>query len=94
MKEKERAIFSELADKLSLPFVIVRCQAPVDELIKRIRKRQQSGSDASEATIDIIDKQKNWEEPLSQYELKRTLTIDTSDNCWHENLIKGIGSLL
>ena len=40
----------------------------MDELRRRITARQAAGSDASEATLAVLEQQRGWLEPLSEGE--------------------------
>ncbi|WP_263081234.1 AAA family ATPase [Endozoicomonas sp. Mp262] len=94
LKEEERTLFYTLSRQISVPFIIIRCQAPDTELIRRIKKRQQNDSDASEATPDIIYQQHSWQDEITSKELPHTLTLDTSDKNWKLQLKERFLSLL
>ena len=73
LRRAERDTFHALADACNAGFAILAPQADVDELRRRITARQASGNDASEATLDVLDKQLRWMEPLGEDERAHVL---------------------
>lgn len=61
LKRSERDAFHALAARLGVPFAILACTAPVDELRRRLNGRR---DDPSEATVAIMERQLEWIEPL------------------------------
>lgn len=74
LRQAERAEFAALARGLGAPFHILACEAPPDELRRRISARQAAGRDASEATLAVLEQQFGWLEPLTDAERAQTLT--------------------
>lgn len=74
LREAERRSFAELAEAEGCPFHILACEAPADELRRRISARQAAGRDASEATLAVLEQQFGWLEPLGEAERARGLT--------------------
>jgi len=68
LRRHERAAFAALAAERGAPFHILACEAPPDELRRRIRARQAAGVDASEATLAVLEQQFGWLEPLTEAE--------------------------
>ena len=68
LRRHERDAFAALAAGLGCPFHILACEAPPDELRRRIRARQARGNDASEATLAVLEQQFGWLEPLGAAE--------------------------
>ena len=68
LRRDERRRFGDLAKRLSVPFCIWDCHAPRDVLEQRIRARQQSSSDPSDATIEVLEAQLRRVEPLDEAE--------------------------
>ena len=68
LKQNEREIFCQLAEELSLPFVIASVQAGKETLRARIKQRQQAANDASEADITVLEKLLLTYQPLSMKE--------------------------
>lgn len=73
LRAAERADFAALAQGAGVPFHILACEAPVDVLRARISERQARGTDASEATVQVLEKQLGWLEPLDANERARVL---------------------
>ena len=71
LKRAERAEFHALATELGVGFGILATDAPADELRHRIVARR---SDASEATVAVLEKQLAWFESLDDDE--RTCTVN------------------
>jgi hypothetical protein len=75
LKMRHRDLLRQVATDLGARFAILDCSAPAATLRERIAKRIGTGSDASEATIAVLERQLSTEEPLTREE--RLLT--TSD---------------
>ncbi|MEZ5645665.1 MAG: AAA family ATPase [Burkholderiaceae bacterium] len=73
LRRQERQHFADLAHDRRVPFAILACEAPVDLLRERIRARQMQGRDASEATLDVLEQQLGWVEPLTPQERQQVL---------------------
>jgi aminoglycoside phosphotransferase family enzyme/predicted kinase len=65
LKRAERDSFAALAAEFGVGFSILATEAPPDELRRRLRARR---GDASEATVDVLERQFEWFEPLSAAE--------------------------
>jgi uncharacterized protein len=76
LQRRHRDAMRALAEKLRVSFSIVSLKADVDILRERITRRSAAGSDASDADSAVFDYQLRTQEPLSESELLRTLTID------------------
>ncbi len=68
LRRDERAAFRALAAGLGVDFGILACEAPVDELRRRLLERR---GDASEATVEVLERQLGWFEPLAADERAR-----------------------
>ncbi|HYQ72364.1 MAG TPA: AAA family ATPase, partial [Gammaproteobacteria bacterium] len=64
LRESERERFQQLAASLGVPFGILHVQADEATLMKRIERRQQAGTDPSEAGVDVLELQLATQEPL------------------------------
>ncbi|WP_339781112.1 AAA family ATPase [uncultured Marinobacter sp.] len=62
LKERERALFAAVAESQGVPFALIHCEAPEELRKEWVRKRK---GDASEATEELLDAQKDWFEPLT-----------------------------
>lgn len=75
LRRHERAAFAALAQAQGCPFHLLAPEAPVAVLRERIRVRQARGADASEATLDVLEQQLGWLEPLDAGERARCLPV-------------------
>jgi len=66
LKRAERDDFRRLAANNDIPFAILACTAPPEELRRRVAARR---GDASEATLEVLERQFGWIEPLGADEL-------------------------
>lgn len=70
LKRDERAAFHALATRRGLSFTILACEADPAELRRRVAARR---GDASEATLDVLERQLSWIEQLDATE--RALSV-------------------
>lgn len=94
LKQAERAAFRELAAAGCVPFVILDFQAPVEILRQRIKGREQAGTDASEATLAVLERQLVSAEALTAGERLRSMRIDTENKETPEKLSPALRVLL
>ena len=73
LRRDEREIFARLARELACPFGILAPSAPVEVLRERIQTRQNRGGDPSEATLEVLERQLEWIEPLGADEMRWVL---------------------
>lgn len=76
LRRQTRQQFRNLAERLSVPFLLMSFEAPVEVLQARILRRQ-GEQDASDATLEVLDSQQRNQEPLDQSELVDAIQIDT-----------------
>ena len=78
LKRDERKRFRTLSKSLGVPFVILDFH--VDEALARqwIIERADAGDDASEATVDVLQRQLASREPLNSDEYDHVIHIDSS----------------
>jgi len=77
LRRAERNVFRALAAELRVPFTILRCTADEARLCDRVAARSTSGTDASEADLGVLERQREYCEPLSADERVSTLEIAT-----------------
>lgn len=77
LRAAERQRFRALARDLDARFTLVACEAPAEILRARVAARQRAGSDASEADLDVLERQIGWQEPLSGDERADCIRVDT-----------------
>lgn len=78
LRREERAAFQALAVEAGVAFFILAPQASPAQLRERIVARLKTGSDASEATLDVLDRQMAWIEPLDANEIRHLLPLAAS----------------
>jgi len=76
LRRADRDVFRTLAAELRVPFTILHCTASSTRLRERVVARATSGSDASEADLEVLERQLGHAEPLSDNE--RALAIEVS----------------
>jgi len=64
-----RESFHHLARRLSVPFVIIDCSAPPDQLRQRLIERARHAQDASEADVAVMEQQLRSAQALTQEEM-------------------------
>lgn len=77
LQSRQRELFAELASEKQVGFLILDFYAPEQELKRRISARQQSGNDASEATLAVLAHQLKTAQTFSGNELGHVIQIDT-----------------
>jgi aminoglycoside phosphotransferase family enzyme/predicted kinase len=80
----QRDLFCRLAVECGVPFRIVAFQASEKELCRRIERRQ---NDASEATVEVLHRQLQSAQTLSEQEQSCAIVIDTESNNALETLL-------
>ncbi len=80
LQQERRKPFKELAQTLHKNFVILDCQAGVEILKLRLNQRQVLNRDASDADIDVLQKQLVNRTEFNQNEIGDVIHIDTQQN--------------
>jgi predicted kinase len=78
LRRDERDAFARLAAARGIPFVIVSCVADEGTLRARIEARRAAGSDPSEATLAVLERQLATHEPLADDERPHVVALDTA----------------
>jgi aminoglycoside phosphotransferase family enzyme/predicted kinase len=74
----QRQTFLELAARLGRRLLIAHCQAPVEELRRRVALRAAAGRDASEADAAVLEAQLRAPSNFDAAEQQHVIEIDTS----------------
>jgi uncharacterized protein len=74
----QRALVSDLARQERIEPLFIECRAEPDEVIRRLRAREQDTTQVSDAAAEIYLAQVNDFEPLSEISSKLHLTVDTA----------------
>jgi len=77
LNRRERLEFRQVAAFNTAQFVILDCAASPAELRRRIRARARAGHDASEADLEVLERQLETAEPLDREERRHAVTVDT-----------------
>jgi aminoglycoside phosphotransferase family enzyme/predicted kinase len=75
-----RQTFRDLASRLEVPFAVLDCVAPPEELRRRLIERDRHRHDASEADIEVMERQLERLEPLEDDELLRRVVADSGES--------------
>jgi predicted kinase len=78
LRRCERERFRALATGLGVPFVIASCAAPTEVLRERVVARERQGRDASEAGLEVLERQLASQEPIGADEAAVTVVFDTA----------------
>ncbi|PLY16125.1 MAG: aminoglycoside phosphotransferase [Sedimenticola sp.] len=76
LKQNQRALFTDLAQLLDVPALILDFQVAEDELRRRVAARSLSGGDASEADLRVLEAQLASVEPLTAAERQLRVVIN------------------
>ena len=71
---KQRQLFKKLASECNCDFIIIDVQASYETLCERIKLRQ---GDASEATLEVLDYQRQWAQALTIDELDFVIAVNS-----------------
>lgn len=85
LHKKSRDMFYRLARERQMPFAILDCVAPAEEVQRRLRQREQSGNDASEAGVRVMLSQQANAQPLDEEAQRyrvRTSSTENADELW------------
>jgi aminoglycoside phosphotransferase family enzyme/adenylate kinase family enzyme len=91
---RQREQFKYQADRLGIPFRIIDCDAGHSILAQRIAERMQYGNDASEATMEVLERQQETHDPFSEDEEKITFTIDSTEASSMRTIIEKVAALM
>ncbi len=90
LKQAHRQPFQALAKELNISFVILHFHAEEQLLHQWIKKRAKADTDASEATIEVLQHQLTTIEPLSENEANHIININSGDENATEKLIGAV----
>lgn len=77
LKRDERDRFRTAASGRGLKFRIVSCTAPMDVLRDRVERRASQGRDPSDATVEVLERQRGVVEPLAVEEITCSVAADS-----------------
>lgn len=79
LQRQQRDAFRALAGELALPFTILHCEAKEKTLQQRVRHRQRMERDASEADLQVLEKQQQKQQPLAADERAYSHVVQTAE---------------
>jgi predicted kinase len=88
----ERELFLAAGREHAAEVKIVHCVAPLEVLKQRVAGRVATGTDASEATVALLDRQPSYWEPFGNDELRHVLTVDTTAPDSIERALRGLAA--
>lgn len=77
LKHSERQAFHRLAVAEGVSFTSLDCQARTETLRRRVHARARAGNDASEATVEVLERQLSFAEPLTEDERRHSIEVFT-----------------
>jgi uncharacterized protein len=91
LRRSSRQSFARLAGEYGLVTVVVACEAPLPTLRARIERRGARGDDPSEATLEVLEWQRQHAEPIAADEGLEVIVAHTDGNPLHEVLTRLAG---
>ena len=85
----QRRLFWELSSEVEVPFLIFDLQCDTKIMRNRIEERSGTGIDISEADLDVLEKQMQTAEPLSNKEMEICFVVDCTSM---ESIKRSIGA--
>lgn len=80
LHRRSRDQFHKLATSLALPFIVIDCVAPAEQMRERLRERERHGQDASEAGVRVMEDQLANAQPLGAQELQYRFAADSAED--------------
>lgn len=77
LSRQYREQFRDLAAEHGVPFGIIALSAPRDVLVRRVVARQAEGTDPSEATVSVLNRQLEAMQPLTEGERDFSIEIES-----------------
>jgi hypothetical protein len=91
LQRQQRQVLLELADSGQCACVVVDCNAPTDELRRRIRQRQ---NDPSEANLQVLERQLQMQQPVDPREAGISAIVTAGVNGLDDARVERIRTLL
>jgi predicted kinase len=91
LRQQQRELFRRLAKEQACTWFIVDVSAPQSVLVERIKWRSSEGLDASDATVEIMERQQETEESFTQEELLHVSPVDSRDP---QSIISAINEIM
>jgi len=94
LKVWQRSLFRELAERLNVPFLLLKFEADRKVLESRIAARQAADADPSDATAEVLAHQLAGVEPLTESEQAVTVSIPANQEWTTEMLVQRVRDCL
>ncbi len=93
LKQAHRKPFQALAQELKISFVILNFQVEEQLIHAWIKKRTDEGTDASEATIEVMQRQQVTKEPILANEADHIINIDSGSEDATAQLLSAVNRI-
>lgn len=93
LERGRRDQFRALSRRLNVPFVVLDFRAADDLLRSRVSHRARDGGDASDATLDVLERQLQSADPLGPDKRKDVLVIESGSPAALERLLQDLTEL-
>lgn len=90
LRQADRKLPAALAERQGIFFAFVSTSADEAELLRRLQEREKSGTDASEADVDVLQYQFRHSEPFNAAERKKTVFVGTEKMVDAGRIIKSL----
>jgi predicted kinase len=78
LRRDERLRFLSLAESLHARAALIHCHATPETLRQRVAARSAARNDASEAGLDVLQRQPSWWEEFDDCERAHLIDVDTT----------------
>ena len=82
-----RQLFLDLAKNLKIPFLIIDCCAPLEEMKDRVVVRKNKDNDASDADLSVLDFQLMQDQAFTSEETKYLYSLNTGKSAELSELV-------
>ncbi|WP_426415879.1 AAA family ATPase [Aestuariirhabdus sp. LZHN29] len=90
LKQHQRQQIHDAVEEQGVPFLILSCEAELDNIRRWIQTRADEGGDASEANLDVLEQQLKSSEPLTEQEMHYRKLVKTDDQDSVDSLVARI----
>ncbi|MCL6417334.1 AAA family ATPase [Aestuariirhabdus sp. Z084] len=90
LKQHQRQQIHDAVEELGAPFLILSCEAELENIRQWIKTRAEQGGDPSEANLEVLDQQLKSSEPLTEQELQYRKLVKTDDKDSVDSLVERI----
>ncbi|AZZ94647.1 hypothetical protein EUZ85_29625 [Hahella sp. KA22] len=80
LRYDQRQQMEKVAEEEGVPFAVVDCRVPLDEIERRLNRRKEKNDDPAEADVEVMHKQLTRDEPFQEDELPHVLVVSTDSS--------------